>query len=69
MTACPLLYQSILANVYSKTTPVEFVLLVCTLNLVYVTPTSVGGSWPRIDEETGQGPISGQGEALLCVHD
>ncbi len=41
-TAGPLLYQSILANVYGKTTPVDFVELAGTLDLVYVTPTSVG---------------------------
>jgi hypothetical protein len=41
-SAGPLLYQSILANVYGNTTPVDFVELAGTLDVVYITPTSVG---------------------------
>ena len=38
----PLLYQSVLQSVYGNTTPVDFVELPNTLDVVYVTPTSVG---------------------------
>ena len=38
----PLLYQSVLQSVYGNTTPVDFVELPSTLDVVFVTPTSVG---------------------------
>lgn len=41
-SAGPLLYQSVLANVYGNTTPVDFVELAGIMDLVYITPTSVG---------------------------
>jgi cysteine-rich repeat protein len=40
--AGPLLYQSILESVYGNTTPVDFVELPRTRDIVYITPTSVG---------------------------
>ena len=40
--AGPLLYQSVLQSVYGNTTPVDFVELPSTRDVVYVTPTSVG---------------------------
>jgi cysteine-rich repeat protein len=41
-SAGPLLYQSTLATIYGNTTPVDFVELASTLDLIFVTPTSVG---------------------------
>lgn len=38
----PLLYRSILTSVYANTTPVDFAELTGVLDVVYVTPTSVG---------------------------
>lgn len=40
--AGPLLYQSVLASVYGNTTPVDLVELPRTLDVIYITPTSVG---------------------------
>ena len=41
-SAGPLLYQSVLASVYGNTTPVDFVELPRTLDVLYITPTAVG---------------------------
>ena len=41
-TAGPLLYRSVLRNVYGNTTPVDFVEHPGTLDVLYITPTSVG---------------------------
>ena len=41
-SAGPLLYRSVLASVYGNATPVDFVELPSTLDVVFVTPTSVG---------------------------
>ena len=40
--AGPLLYQLVLASVYGNTTPVDFVELPNTLDILFVSPTSVG---------------------------
>ena len=40
--AGPILYQSILQSVYSGTIPVDFVELAGILDIIYITPTSVG---------------------------
>ena len=41
-TAGPLLYRSILAGFYGNTTPVDFVELPSTRDIIYITPTAVG---------------------------